>query len=146
MSKLEEKKAALLQKKIEQEKIYLEEFDKWAMSKYPNAVKEDNGVFVDITHQGKGKEIKKGDTVEVHYTGMLTNGEIFDSSLMKNKPFSFRIGGQRVIEAWDNNLLHKNVGDKLILISPYHAAYGENGYHPVIPPKATLIFEVEILK
>jgi FKBP-type peptidyl-prolyl cis-trans isomerase len=95
---------------------------------------------------GDGTEAKKGDSVEVHYTGTFTNGKKFDSSLDRNEPFPFTIGVSRVIKGWHEGLVGMKVGGKRKLIIPYQLAYGEEGRPPTIPAKTDLIFEVELLK
>ena len=95
---------------------------------------------------GTGKEAKSGDTVEVHYTGWLKDGKKFDSSKDRGEPFSFPLGARRVIRGWDEGVAGMKEGGKRKLIIPYELAYGEDGRPPVIPPKAELTFEVELLK
>ena len=98
------------------------------------------------TKVGDGKEAVAGKTVTVHYTGTLyPSGEKFDSSLDRGKPFSFRLGEGQVIQGWDKGFAGMHVGGKRTLVIPYTMAYGESGYPPVIPPKSTLKFEVELL-
>ena len=94
---------------------------------------------------GTGPAPKKGDTVKVHYTGWLTNGSKFDSSVDRNDPFEFVLGTGQVIQGWDRGVATMRVGDKVKLTIPHELAYGEHGYPGAIPPKATLIFEVELL-
>jgi FKBP-type peptidyl-prolyl cis-trans isomerase len=94
---------------------------------------------------GNGPSPKTGDTVSVHYTGWLTNGTKFDSSVDRNEPFSFALGTGQVIGGWDQGVATMRVGDKVKLTIPPELAYGENGYPGAIPPRATLIFEVELL-
>lgn len=94
---------------------------------------------------GTGPAPKKGDTVKVHYTGWLTDGSKFDSSVDRNDPFSFVLGTGQVIQGWDRGVATMRVGDKVKLTIPHELAYGEHGYPGAIPPKATLIFEVELL-
>ena len=87
----------------------------------------------------------KGDTIVVHYIGYLEDGTQFDSSYNRNKPLETIIGVGRVIPGWDEAFLTMNEGEKRVLILPYYLGYGERGNPPVIPPKATLIFDVELL-
>jgi FKBP-type peptidyl-prolyl cis-trans isomerase len=95
---------------------------------------------------GDGKEAKAGDDVEVHYTGTLKDGKKFDSSVDRGKPFTFPLGKGRVIKGWDEGVAGMKEGGKRKLIIPYELAYGEDGRPPVIPAKAELHFEVELLK
>jgi len=94
---------------------------------------------------GTGGSPKKGETVTVHYTGWLTDGTKFDSSLDRNEPFSFVLGTGQVIQGWDQGVAAMRVGDKVKLTIPPDLAYGRAGYPGAIPPNATLIFEVELL-
>lgn len=105
-----------------------------------------NDLKVEILKEGSGVEIKNGDKATVHYTGILENGQKFDSSLDRGQPFEFALGAGQVIKGWDMGVLGMKVGEKRKLIIPYELAYGEAGIPGVIPPKATLIFEVELLK
>jgi len=88
---------------------------------------------------------KAGDKISVHYTGTLKDGTKFDSSLDRGAPFTFTLGAGQVIKGWDQGLLGLKVGDKKKLVLPPELAYGKNGYPPVIPPNATLTFDVEII-
>jgi len=99
-----------------------------------------------IKKKGTGKTPKKGDTIVAHYSGYLVDGTKFDSSYERNEPFETEIGVGRVIAGWDEAFLQMQEGEKRVLILPYYLAYGERGYPPVIPAKATLIFDVELLK
>ena len=94
---------------------------------------------------GNGAAPKQGDTVTVHYTGWLTDGTKFDSSVDRNEPFAFVLGTGQVIQGWDQGVATMRVGDKARLTSPPALAYGAGGYPGAIPPNATLIFEVELL-
>jgi FKBP-type peptidyl-prolyl cis-trans isomerase len=94
---------------------------------------------------GTGPAPKRGDIVNVHYTGWLTDGTKFDSSVDRNEPFSFALGAGQVIQGWDQGVATMQVGDKVRLTIPSNLAYGDGGYPGAIPPKATLIFEVELL-
>ncbi len=95
---------------------------------------------------GEGAEAKAGQTVEVHYTGwLLENGTKFDSSLDRGTPFKFRLGEGQVIKGWDEGVAGMKIGEKRKLIIPPALGYGPKGAGGVIPPNATLIFEVELL-
>jgi len=98
-----------------------------------------------IIQQGEGEKAENGKTVEVHYTGFLENGDVFDSSIIRDKPFSFRLGSGMVIPGWDEGIAALNVGGKALLSIPYQLAYGEAGRPPLIPPKARLLFNVELI-
>ncbi len=93
---------------------------------------------------GDGPEARKGDTVEVHYTGWLSDGKKFDSSLDRKEPFSFKLGAGNVIPGWDEGVVGMKVGGKRKLIRPSNLGYGVSGKGE-IPPNAELTFEVELL-
>ena len=93
-----------------------------------------------------GASPKRGDTVKVHYTGWLTDGTKFDSSVDRNDPFAFVLGTGQVIRGWDEGVAVMRVGEKARLTILPEKAYGRQGYPGVIPPNATLIFEVELLE
>jgi len=94
---------------------------------------------------GSGAEATAGKTAVVHYTGWLMDGTKFDSSLDRNQPFSFPLGGGRVIKGWDEGVQGMKVGGKRTLIIPPALGYGAAGAGGVIPPNATLKFEVQLL-
>jgi FKBP-type peptidyl-prolyl cis-trans isomerase FkpA len=94
---------------------------------------------------GTGAEAVKGKRIKVHYTGTLTDGSKFDSSVDRGDPFTFTLGAGEVIKGWDEGFAGMKVGGKRKLTIPYPMAYGESGRPPKIPPKATLIFDVELL-
>ena len=94
---------------------------------------------------GTGATAQAGQTVKVHYTGWLENGKKFDSSVDRGQPFSFPLGAGRVIKGWDEGVQGMKVGGKRKLIIPSNLGYGARGAGGVIPPNATLIFEVELL-
>ena len=100
--------------------------------------------YVDIV-EGSGRLPKTGDSVSVHYTGWLKSGKKFDSSHDRKEPLVFAIGRGRVIKGWDEGVSGMRVGGKRKLIIPAHLGYGDRGAGGVIPPGATLIFEVELL-
>ena len=103
------------------------------------------GVVVKVVSDGNGIVPIVGMRVKVHYTGTLTDGKKFDSSRDRGKPFEFTLGKGEVIKGWDEGVAKMRVGERSTLtISPDYA-YGDEGYPPVIPKKATLIFDVELL-
>jgi len=109
------------------------------------AVTTASGLTYIVTKAGDGVEVKAGDKVIVNYTGLLTNGALFDSSVMRNEPFSFPVGAGMVIKGWDEGLQNLRVGDHATLILPPDIAYGASGAGGIIPPGATLIFIIEVL-
>ncbi len=101
--------------------------------------------YVDLV-EGEGPQPKKDQLVFVHYTGWLEDGTKFDSSLDRKEAFSFRIGAGRVIRGWDEGVATMKVGGKRRLTIPSRLGYGARGAGGVIPPNATLVFEIELLK
>ncbi len=104
-----------------------------------------SGLTYIITERGDGQQLKAGDTVTVNYTGLLTNGTKFDSSLDRDQTFSFQLGARKVIKGWDEGVQQLRVGDRATFIIPPQLAYGEKGAGGVIPPNATLIFIIEVI-
>jgi len=94
---------------------------------------------------GDGAVAANGNQVSVHYTGWLTDGTKFDSSVDRGQPFQFRLGAGMVIKGWDVGVSGMRVGGKRKLTIPGNMAYGQRGYPGLIPPDATLVFEVELL-
>ncbi len=109
------------------------------------AVKTESGLIFLVTKQGTGPQAKAGDTVEVHYTGTLTDGTKFDSSRDRDRPIPFVLGQGQVIKGWDEGIARMKVGDQAILVIPPDLGYGDRGAGGVIPPGATLIFIVELV-
>ena len=109
-------------------------------------VTTDSGLKYVEQKEGTGAAAKKGDTVEVHYTGWLKDGKKFDSSKDRNEPFEFKLGAGMVIKGWDEGVAGMKVGGKRKLIIPANLAYGKKGAGDVIPADAELTFEVELLK
>jgi len=103
------------------------------------------GLQIEKLAEGTGASPKTGDKVTVHYTGWLTNGTKFDSSVDRGQPFVFTIGRGQVIGGWDQGVATMKVGDKVRLTIPPELGYGARGAGGAIPPNATLIFEVELL-
>ena len=107
--------------------------------------KETELQIIDIK-QGNGPMAEKGQEVRVHYTGTIyPSGEKFDSSLDRGQPFVFKLGAGRVIKGWEEGIVGMKTGGKRTLIVPPSMGYGEHGFPPVIPPNATLKFEVNLL-
>ncbi len=104
-----------------------------------------NNLKIEVLKEGNGVEIKNNDKATMHYTGTLGNGQKFDSSLDRGQPFKFVLGVGQVIKGWDLGVLGMKINEKRKLTIPYEFAYGEAGIPGVIPPKSTLIFEVELL-
>jgi len=116
-----------------------------AKEKKGKVVQLPSGLEYEELKVGSGDEAKSGKTVIVHYTGWLTDGKKFDSSLDRGQPFNFKLGAGMVIKGWDQGVAGMKVGGKRKLTIPPQLGYGERGAGGVIPPNATLIFEVELL-
>ncbi|MDO3694634.1 peptidylprolyl isomerase [Wenyingzhuangia sp. chi5] len=99
-----------------------------------------------LQSSGSGKKAAKGKMVSVHYKGQLADGTVFDSSYKRKEPLEFAIGVGQVISGWDEGIQLLEVGDKARLVIPSHLGYGARGAGGVIPPNATLIFDVELIK
>lgn len=116
-----------------------------AHSQAKKTIQSPSGVKIDVVKQGTGPLPQRGQTVVVHYTGTLPNGKKFDSSRDRGQPFNFQLGAGQVIKGWDEAVAMMNLGTRAILTIPPQLAYGSRGAGGVIPPNATLIFDVELL-
>jgi len=134
------------QQKLAEEKRLAEEKQKEELDALMNTMQQTaTGLGYSITQEGSGAKPKKGQTVIVHYTGKFLSGEVFDSSVGRGKPFSFKLGAGQVISGWDEGLALLNIGSKATLLVPPQLGYGAYGAGGVIPPNATLLFEVELI-
>ena len=107
--------------------------------------KTESGLRYQFIQKGDGKQAESGKTVSVHYEGSLENGKVFDSSYPRKKPIEFKLGIGQVIEGWDEGIALLKVGDKARFVIPSDLGYGPAGAGGVIPPNATLIFDVELM-
>lgn len=129
-------------KRIEEAKRQAEE----AMEKLAAGFeKTESGLRYKIIQKGNGKQAEAGKTVSVHYQGSLENGKTFDSSYARKKPIEFPLGKGHVIEGWDEGIALLQVGDKARFVIPAYLGYGDRGAGGVIPPNATLVFDVELM-
>ena len=107
--------------------------------------KTESGLRYKILQKGEGKKATKGSMVSVHYKGQLLDGTVFDSSYKRRQPIDFNLGTGQVISGWDEGIQLLQVGDKARFVIPSNLAYGQRGAGGVIPPNATLIFDVELM-
>ena len=106
----------------------------------------DSGLRYKIIQKGSGAQAEKGKSVSVHYEGSLDNGQVFDSSYRRKDPITFTLGNGQVIQGWDEGIALLKEGDKARFVIPSYLGYGERGAGGVIPPNATLVFDVELVK
>ncbi len=111
----------------------------------PNMETQTQGLNIEILTAGDGVGVASGQTAVVHYTGMLTDGKVFDSSIPKGQTFPVQLGRGQVIKGWEIGLVGMKVGEKRKLTIAPELGYGKDGYPGVIPPNATLIFEVTLV-
>jgi hypothetical protein len=123
--------------------LFLLSFSVYAQSN--DTLTTSSGLKYIILKSGKGKKSEPGKVAEVHYTGWLLDGKKFDSSRDRKEPFEFTLGAKQVISGWDEGVALMKIGDEFRLILPPNLAYGERGAGEVIPPNATLVFDVELL-
>ena len=129
---------------MERRRAEVEKVEKEIANRWPNTVKTSSGLQYVVLKKGDGKKCPKyGQTVTVHYTGTLLDGRMFDSSVHRGQPASFKIG--QVIEGWNEALQTMSKGEKRTLIIPPELGYGVHGYPGIIPPDSYLIFDVELL-
>ena len=119
--------------------------DKLGVEQTKIVTDETTGLKYFVSKEGNGRKPTAGEKIKAHYTGYFTNGSVFDSSVQRGEPIEFVVGKKNVIEGWDIALLDMKLGEKRVLVIPYYLAYGERGYPGVIPPKSTLIFDVELV-
>ncbi len=110
-----------------------------------DTVKTETGLQYIVLEKGTGEKAETGKEATVHYTGYLTDGKIFDTSLKRNQPLSFTIGEGKVIKGWEEGVALMRVGDKFRFIIPPQLGWGERGAGEVIPPNATVVFDIQLL-
>jgi peptidyl-prolyl cis-trans isomerase A (cyclophilin A) len=125
----------------EQKKMAEEALEKLAAG----FLKTESGLRYQIIQKGNGTQAEKGKKVSVHYQGALENGQVFDSSYKRKQPIEFQLGVGQVIEGWDEGIALLQVGDKARFVIPSYLGYGASGAGGVIPPDATLVFDVELM-
>lgn len=142
LAAFEEFQQSSKQKIADQQKKELAELEKLAAGFKTT----DSGLRYRILREGNGPKARTGQTVSVHYEGSLANGQVFDSSIKRNQPIQFNLGTGQVIPGWDEGIALLKEGDKARFVIPSDLAYGSAGAGGVIPPDATLIFDVELVK
>jgi len=144
---LKAKAAEFTAQKAEADKAKTMSAEDFVKKNYPNAIKTASGLYYVVEKEGTGAKAENGKTVSVHYTGRLTDGTKFDSSVDRNQPFSFPLGQHQVIAGWDEGIALMHVGSKYKLIIPASLGYGERGAGGgLIPANATLVFDTELIE
>ncbi len=143
--KQEEQMAAARKLQEEQAKIESIPIEQLVSEKFPSATKTASGLYYIMEKEGTGEQAATGKTVSVHYNGTLASGKKFDASYDRGEPIKFPLGQGMVIPGWEEGIALLKVGGKAKLIIPYNLAYGEQGRPPIIPGKANLIFDVELM-
>jgi FKBP-type peptidyl-prolyl cis-trans isomerase len=118
----------------------------WNKPRKGDTMKTASGLEYIEIEAGTGEQAVAGKTVRVHYTGKFPDGKVFDSSYSRGEPIEFELGAGRVIKGWDEGIALLKVGGKAQLVIPPELAYGERGAGGVIPPNATLVFDVELVE
>ena len=113
---------------------------------FPNAKRTSTSLRYVMHQEGAGENAKTGDLVDVLYVGKLLDGTVFDQTQDPEKPFSFRLGRGNVIQGWEQGIQLMRPGSKMTLVVPYELAYGTRGQPPKIPRRATLVFEIELIR
>lgn len=145
-AKVFDEKTAVARKQQEEEaKILTMPIEQLVSEKYPAATKTASGLYYIMEKEGSGEQAASGKTVSVHYSGTLASGKKFDASYDRGEPIEFPLGQGMVIPGWEEGIALLKVGGKAKLIIPYNLAYGEQGRPPIIPGKANLIFDVELM-
>lgn len=114
--------------------------------RWPEAVRTSTGLRTQLLERGNGVKPERGDLVSVNYTGELLDGTVFDENWDPENPLTFRVGRGQVIDGWEYGLQLMELGEKRLFIVPYELGYGTRGNPPKIPRRATLVFEVKLLK
>jgi peptidylprolyl isomerase len=136
----------LAERKEQAEMKFVEEQKKVIEERYASFTRSESGILYNVDRAGSGRKPRQGQTVAVHYTGTLLDGEVFDSSRERNEPLNFRVGIGEVIPGWDEAVMDMKAGERRTVVLPPELAYGKRGAGGVIPPNAYLVFDIELLE